>query len=53
MREDKFAKQQQQSPVVPNPYSAIQDKPFVPDKFNNWMELKKLDSKNYFTKALI
>ena len=51
--EDKVMKQQQQGLDVPNPDSVKTDKPFIPDKYNNWMELKKLKRINSFTKVLL
>ena len=53
MREDKFMKRQQQGPTVPNLDSVKTAKSFIPDKYNNRMELNKLKRMKYFTKALL
>ena len=53
MREYKVEKQQQQGVDVPNPDIVKPAKTFIPDKYNNQMELKKLKRENYFTKALL
>ena len=53
MREDKVVKLQQQSITFPNPYSVTPVKPFIPDKYNYWMDMKKLKKKNHFTRALL
>ena len=45
-------KWQQRGLAVPNSYSVKPDKLFIPDKYNNQMELNKLKMINYFTKAL-
>ena len=50
MREDKFMKQQQQDLAVPNSDSVKPNKPLIPDKYNNRMELKKIERIKYFTK---
>ena len=52
MREYKFIKRQQQGLAFPNSDSAKPAKLFIPDKYNNQMELNKLKMINYFTKAL-
>ena len=44
MREDKIVKQKQQYISVTNPYGVKSDIPFIPDKYNNLLELKKLKS---------
>ena len=41
MREDKAIKLQQQSLDVPNAGTVKPDKPFISDKYNNQVELKK------------
>ena len=46
-------KQQKQSLAVPNSYNVKPAKPFIPDKYNNNIELKKLKRVNYFTIALL
>ena len=51
MREDKVIKRQQQGLSFPNSDSVKPDKPFIPDKYNNRMNLKKLKRINDFTKA--
>ena len=53
MREYKVLKRQQQGLDVPNSDSVKLDKSFIPDKYKNWMELKKLKRIKYFTKALL
>ena len=50
MREDKVAKQQQLGLAVTNPDSAKPEKPYISDKYNNWVELKKINRKKEFTK---
>ena len=42
--EDKVMKQQQQGLAVPNSDSVNPAKSFIPDKYNNRTELKKLKS---------
>ena len=44
-------KLQQRGLSVPNSDSVKPDKPFIPDKYNNSMDLKKLKRINDFTKA--
>ena len=51
MREYKVLKLQQQGLDVPNSDSVKLDKSFIPDKYKNWMELKKLKRIKYFTKV--
>ena len=46
-------KQQKQSLAVPNSYNVKPAKPFISDKYNNNIELKKLKRVNYFTTALL
>ena len=46
-------KQEQLSIAVPNPDSVKTSKPFIPYKYNNRIELKKLKMEKYFTKALV
>ena len=46
MREYKIEKQQQQSLAVTNPYSMKPYKSLIPDRYKNWMELKKIKSEN-------
>ena len=46
-------KQKQQGIAVPNSYIVKPDKSFIPDKFNNQMELKKINRIKYSTKALL
>ena len=53
MTEDTVMKRQQQGLSVTNSDSMSPDKPFIPDKYNNLMNLKKLKSIKYFTKALL
>ena len=53
MKEDKFTKRQQQCLAVSNLYSVKPSKSFIPDHYNNWVELKKLRRIKYFTKALL
>ena len=53
MREDKVMKRQQRGLAVPNLYSVKPAKPFIPDKYNNHMNLKKLNRIKYFTKAIL
>ena len=53
MREDRVMKRQQQGLYVPNSDSVKPTKPFIPDKYNNRMELKKLERMKYFSKALL
>ena len=43
MREYKVIKLLQEGLALPNSYSAKPSKPFIPDKYKNWVELKKLD----------
>ena len=45
MREDKVTKVQQQVIAIPKPDSENIDKPFIPGRYNNWIELNKLKSK--------
>ena len=42
MREDKVMKLQQQGLAVPKPGSIKPDKSFIPDKYKNRTELKKI-----------
>ena len=42
MREDKVAKQQQQGLAFKKPDSVKPAKPFIPEKYNNRIELKKI-----------
>ena len=53
MREDKVMKRQQQDLAVPNSDSVKPNKPFIPDKYNNRMELKKIERIKCFTKELL
>ena len=53
MREDTVIKLQQQGLAVPNPDSVKLSKPFIPDKYINFMKLEKLKRIKYFTKALL
>ena len=46
-------KWQQQVIDIPISDSVKPSKPFIPDNFNNRMELKKLERKKYFTKSLL
>ena len=46
-------KQQQQGISVTNSDIVNPAKPFIPDKYNNRMNLKKLKRIKYFTKALL
>ena len=46
-------KQQQQGLVVLNPDSVNPGEIFIPETDNNQTELKKLKSKNYFTKEIL
>ena len=46
-------KQQQQGLVVLNPDSVNPGENFIPETDNNQTELKKLKSKNYFTKEIL
>ena len=46
-------KRQQQGISFPNSDHANPDKPFIPDKYNNHMNLKKLKRIKYFTKATL
>ena len=52
MTEDTVMKQQQQGLAVPNPDSVNPAKPFIPDKYNNCMNPKKLKRIKYFIKEL-
>ena len=45
MREYEVTKVQQQVLAIPNPDSENIDKPFIPGKYNSWIELNKLKSK--------
>ena len=53
MREDKFMKWQQRGLAVPNSDGVNPDKKFIPDEYNNQMELMKLKRIKYFTKSLL
>ena len=53
MREDTFMKLKQQGLAVPNSDSVNPDKPFIPDKYNIRMNLKKLKRIKYSTKSLM
>ena len=53
IRGDKVVKQQQRGLFVPNLDSVNPAKPFISDKYNNNIELKKLKGENYFIKALL
>ena len=53
MREDKVMKRQQQGLAVPNSDSVKPAKPFIPDKYENLINLKKPKRIKYFTKALL
>ena len=53
MREDKGVKHQQWGIDIKNPDVVKPYKPFIPDKYNNLMELKKLKRKFFFTKVLL
>ena len=46
-------KRQQRGLAVPNSDSLKPAKPFITDKYNNRMKLKKLERIKYFTKALL
>ena len=50
MREDIVIKWQQQGLDIKNPDSMKPAKLFIPDKYNNQMELNKIKRINYFTK---
>ena len=52
-REDKVMKRQQQVISIQNSDNVKSDKSFIPDKYNNQMELKKLKRIKYFSKALL
>ena len=41
VREDKAMEQKQQGISIKNPYIVKTEKPFIPDKYKNRMELKK------------
>ena len=45
IRENKVMRIQQQGLAIPNSDSVKPAKPFIPDKYNNWMEMKKLKRK--------
>ena len=51
--EDKVMRQQQQGLSFLNPYSTNSAKTFIPDKYRNKTELKKLKRKNNFTKVIL
>ena len=51
--EDTVKKQQKQGLDVPNTDSITFPKPFILDKYNNSMNLKKLKRIKYYTKALL
>ena len=53
MREDKSAKRQQQGLAVLNIGSVKPSKPFITEKYNNQMELKKIKRGKYFTKEIL
>ena len=53
MGEDKYTKRKQQGIAIPNPYIVNPVKPFITDKYKNHMELNKIKSIKYFTKALL
>ena len=53
MREDIVIKRKQQGLAVPNSDNVKPEKPFIPDKYNNHMNLKKLKRIKYFTKATL
>ena len=53
MREYKVTRLQQQGIAVPNLDRIKSAKSFIPDKYNNWMELNKTKMVKYFTKALM
>ena len=53
MRVDKFMRWQQRGLAVPNSDSVKPAKPFIPDKYNNRMELNKLKRLKYFNKSLL
>ena len=53
MREYTVLKQQQQGIAVTNSDSVNPSKPFIPDKYNNRMNLEKLNRIKYFTKSLM
>ena len=46
-------KRQQKGLAVPNSDSVKPEKSFIPDQYNNLMELKKLKKINYFNKELL
>ena len=53
MREDTVMKRQQRGLAVPNSDIMNPEKPLIPYKYNNRMNLKKLNRIEYFTKALL
>ena len=53
MREDIFTNQQRLGLAVTNPDSVKPDKPFIPDNYNNQMNLNKIKRENNFTKTLL
>ena len=53
MREDKVMKRQQQGLAVPNSDSVYPAKSFIPDKYKNRMEPKKIRRIKNFAKALL
>ena len=53
MREDKVMKRQQQGLAVTNSDSMKPEKSFIPDKYKNWTELKKIKGINFLAKALL
>ena len=53
MMEDKVMKRQQQGLSITNSDSVNPDKHFIPDNYNNGINLKKTKRINYFIKALL
>ena len=53
MREDKFIKRKHQGIAAPNSDNVKPSKLLIPDKYNNRIELKKLERIKNFTKALL